>query len=245
MIRKLLLGALLLAPGTARAQTVTPITPPEQGFYSKMVSYQGIPIKAPAVVSDEALREGYKRLSLLLTNLPGTTRKLVARGAQLHIIGRDQNTSDLPEFRSQKGVPQARWGGQTIDERTRGLGGLMVSCGEENLLRLPKDRYRGRDICLHEFSHCIRNQACSAAVVAKFDARYRAALAEGRWVGSYAASNPDEFFAELTMWYFGTHGDMNITGRKPADGRAGLRAYDPESFALFDEFYGGRLLDAR
>ena len=36
-----------------------------------------------------------------------------------------------------------------------GMGGLLTSCGEENLLRLEKDRYRGRDICQHEFAHNI------------------------------------------------------------------------------------------
>jgi len=62
---------------------------------------------------------------------------------------------------------------------------------------------------------------------------------------SYAASNPDEFFAELTMWYFGTHGDLHITGPKPDNGPDGLKKYDPEAFALLDEFYSGRMTVAR
>ena len=33
-----------------------------------------------------------------------------------------------------KGVKVPEYGGQTYDERTRGLGGLQTSCGEENLL---------------------------------------------------------------------------------------------------------------
>ncbi len=58
---------------------------------------------------------------------------------------------------------------------------------------------------------------------------------------SYAGSNPDEFFAELTMWYFGTHGDLHMTGPKPENGRDGLRNYDPEAFRLMDDFYSGRI----
>src|SRR5207253_8357183 len=65
--------------------------------------------------------------------------------------------SDLPEWRHDKGIPRPEYKGLTRDERTRGMGGLLTSCGEENLLRLEKDRYRGRDICIHEFSHSIRN----------------------------------------------------------------------------------------
>ena len=128
-----------------------------------------------------------------------------------------------------------------MDQRTRGLGGLHVSCGEENLLRLDKDRYRGRDICLHEFAHCIRNHGVPPSVVARFDAQYDRSLAKGLWVGSYAASNRDEFFAELTMWYFGTHGDLNMTGPKPENGPEGLKKYDPDAYALFDDFYSGRI----
>ena len=30
------------------------------------------------------------------------------------------------------------------------MGGLLTSCGEYNLLRLQVDRYRGRDICVHD-----------------------------------------------------------------------------------------------
>jgi hypothetical protein len=43
------------------------------------------------------------------------------------------------------------------------------------------------------------------------------------------------------MWYFGTHGDLSMTGPKPANGPDGLIAYDPDAYALFDDFYQGRL----
>ena len=43
------------------------------------------------------------------------------------------------------------------------------------------------------------------------------------------------------MWYFGTHGDLGMTGPKPENGREGLRKYDPEAFVLMDDFYSGRI----
>jgi hypothetical protein len=121
------------------------------------------------------------------------------------------------------------------------MGGLHTSCGEENLLKLEKDRYRGRDICVHEFAHNILGSGVSHEVREMVSAQYRRSLDHGLWVGSYAGSNLDEFFAELTMWYFGTHGDLGMNGPKPANGRAGLKAYDPEAFKLLDDFYSGRL----
>jgi hypothetical protein len=221
--------------------TITSITPAEKDFFSKQLDFHGIPIKAPQVVVDPALFAAYDRLSMLLSNQPTVISNLAAAGAELHIIGRDQVTTDLPEWRRDKGVKLAEYHGLTRDERTRGMGGLLTSCGEENLLKLEKDRYRGRDICVHEFAHNIRNYGIPRDVRARFDAQYKRSLEKDLWQKSYAGSNPDEFFAELTMWYFGTHGDLHMTGPKPENGPDGLKKYDPEAFALLDEFYSGRM----
>jgi hypothetical protein len=152
-----------------------------------------------------------------------------------------QVTSDLPEFRDLKGKKLPWYNGLTIDQRTRGMGGRLASCGEENLLKLKSDHYYGRDICAHEFAHAIRNYGIPLKIVAMFNEQYRRSLAKGLWKGAYAASNADEFFAELTMWYFGTHGDLHMTGPKPENGREGLEKYDPEAYKLFDDFYSGRI----
>lgn len=239
----LLLAMALPAQAAATNQlpAITHISPPEQGFFAKQLLCKGIPIKAPAVVADAALFAAGDRITRLLRHLPLVDSNLVAAGVELHLIGKDQVTTDLPEWRQDKGVRLAEYNGLTRDQRTRGMGGRLVSCGEENLLQLQNDRYRGRDICLHEFAHAIRNYGMAAATRSTFDAQYRRSLAKKLWVNSYAASNPDEFFAELTMWYFGTHGDLNMAGPKPENGPEGLKAYDPEAYARFDAFYGGRL----
>jgi hypothetical protein len=215
------------------------LSPPEHGFYSKLLEYEGIPIKAHQDVADEALWQARQRLSMMLSNLPAVRANLRLAKAELHIIGRNQVTSDLPEHRHLKGKPFE--GKLTVDQRTRGLGGLQTSCGEENLLRLDKDRYKGRDICVHEFAHNVFSHGIPDSIRQRFREQYRRSLDRGLWAGSYAGSNVHEFFAEQAMWYFGTHGDLNMKGQKPANGRAGLRAYDPEACALLDDFYAGKL----
>ena len=217
------------------------IKPAEQDFFSKRLDYHGIPIKAHEVVVDEALQAAYVRLDGMLRHQPVLLANLVTNRVALHIIGRDQVTTDLPEWRHDKGKPLEEYGGLTRDQRTRGMGGRLVSCGEENLLKLEKDKYRGRDICVHEFAHAVRNYGMNREVREKFDAQYKRSIDKGLWVKGYAAVNPDEFFAELSMWYFGTHGDMNMVEPKPEDGPEGLKKYDPEAFALFEEFYCGHL----
>ncbi len=228
-------------PMPAKRGSITLLDPPEKEFFSKVLHFHGIPIKAHKVVVDEALYAAYERLSMQLTNQPNVISNLVAAGAALHIIGRDQVTTDLPEWRHDKGKKLTEYNGLTRDERTRGMGGLLTSCGEENLLRLAKDRYRGRDICLHEFAHNILQHGMTREVRKLFEEQYRKALAKGLWQKAYAGSNVHEYFAELTMWYFGTHGDLGMTGPKPENGPEGLKKYDPEGFALLDDFYSGRI----
>ena len=236
-----LTACVSIPPAPSAKPAITIIDPPEKDFFSKQLDFHGIPIKAHAVVSDAALSEAYNRLDTMLRHLPVVVTNLVSAKVALHIIGKDQVTTDLPEWRHDKGKPLGEYNGLTRDQRTRGMGGRLVSCGEENLLKLEKDRYRGRDICQHEFAHAVRNYGMSREVRAKFNEQYRQSTGKGLWVGAYAASNPDEFFAELTMWYFGTHGDMNMPEPKPKDGPEGLKAYDPEAYALFDDFYQGSL----
>jgi hypothetical protein len=237
-------AAIGVAAGVDKPE-IAIVDPPEQDFFSKKLDFHGIPIKAHKVVADEALYAAYDRLGLLFRDLlvkqPMTLSNLVSAHAELHIIGRDQVTTDLPEWRHDKGKPLAEYKGLTRDQRTRGMGGRLTSCGEENLLRLKKDRYFGRDICLHEFSHNVRNHGISREVRARFDEQWTRSLSKDLWRNSYGGSNPDEFFAELTMWYFGTHGDLGMSGPKPGNGPEGLKNYDPEAFTLFDDFYSGRI----
>jgi hypothetical protein len=217
------------------------ISPPEHGFFAQRLDCDGIAIKAPTEVAREALFNAFDRLSMMLSKLPSGRRKLHAAGVELHIIGRNQVTTDLPEWRHDKGKPLAEYNGLTRDQRTRGMGGQLTSCGEENLLQLEQDRYRGRDICVHEFAHAILGFGASREVQRKVREQLRRSLDHDLWVDSYAGSNFDEFFAELTMWYFGTHGDLGMKGPKPANGRDGLKVYDSEAFALIHDFYNGFL----
>ncbi len=237
-----LLCALLLALADDDSKIVK-LDPPESGFYAKMIDYEGVPIKASDDVADAALVEARNRLARMLGKQPDVRANLATEGAELHLIGKDQVTSDLPEHRHLKGKPFE--GKLTVDQRTRGLGGLVASCGEENLLRLRGDRYQGRDICVHEFAHTVLDFGMSPDVRKKITAQYRKSTDAGLWKNMYAGSNAHEYFAELTMWYFGTRGDYGKLDPPPLPGPEWLKSYDPDGFAVLDDFYSGRLAVAR
>ena len=82
---------------------------------------------------------------------------------------------------------------------------------------------------------------------------------------AYAATNADEYFAELTMWYFGSHGEYvrrsadasgaaksaavgaaadprdgtDARAPVPPPGPGGLASYDPDGFTLLSAIYAG------
>jgi hypothetical protein len=244
---KIIVGACLLFLGitqtyAASATGIQTIDPPEQGFYSKRLDYQGIPIKASAVVSDDALLAAHARLYMMLRLLPVAVDNLTSVASELHVIGKNQVTSDLPEFNDLKDKPYD--GDLTVDQRTRGLGGVNASCGEENLLGLNQDRYKGIDICVHEFAHTIQLYGLSKSVQNLISRQFQRAISQGLWKGTYASTNEREYFAELSVWYFGSHGEMSgLPGAKP--GQRWLRSYDLDGSDLVERIYSGELEDAK
>ncbi|WP_214073053.1 hypothetical protein [Mucilaginibacter sp. dw_454] len=233
-----------LALSSQAQQAIIKVTPPVFGFYSKLLDCGGIMIRSSNEVDDKALQVAAQKINLMLTDIPNIRYNLAQWGAEIHIISKNQQTSDLPEFRGQKDVPYVDTRGTTtnIDQRTRGMGGIYTSCGEENLLNLPGDRYAGgSDICIHEFAHNIMDYGLDDGLKAKIKDQYHKAIAKGLWKDAYAAINQGEYWAELSMWYFGAHGEFLKGTQTPAPGPAALAAYDAEGFALLKAIYTGKL----
>jgi len=231
-------------PAAAADQVVAGQSGPAvSGFFQKHIDCDGIAVRSSSAVEDAALRLACDKISLMLKHIPRVRDALVRRGAELHIIGRDERTSDLPEFRNQRDVTYVDNKGRltTIDERTRGKGGLLSSCGEENILHLAGDRYGdGSDICIHEFAHAIMDHGIDAEQRLEIQQQYAKSLSAGLWHNAYAATNAKEYWAELTMWYFGSHGARRRLSETAAgNGPEALRSYDPEGFALLRRLYGG------
>jgi len=129
-------------------------------------------------------------------------------------------TTDLPEWRHDKGKSLEEYHGLTRDQRTRGMGGRLTSCGEENLLRLEKDRYRGRDICVHEFAHNILQHGVSREIRNKVREQYRRSLDRGcgGLVRGLQRGRVLRRTGDVVLRHPRRPGDA---GPKPADGRDG------------------------
>ena len=70
---------------------------------------------------------------------------------------------------------------EQFDKRNRGMGGLICSCAEENLLCSSEDRYHGRDICSHEFAHCLLSFGLDDKMQMEVSKTHEESVKKGRW----------------------------------------------------------------
>ncbi|GGG72807.1 hypothetical protein GCM10007415_00110 [Parapedobacter pyrenivorans] len=214
--------------------------PREFGFnphYKKYLNASGLPILGSEDVSDEAFYKAREIVFMMLKKNPLLKVKLIDNNARIAIIGRNEQMTDLPEY---KGFDQS------INERARGMGGWtnfpLTSCGEENILCLDTDRYWGEDILIHEFAHAVHMLGISF-IDSKFNeelhSAYNQALKNGLWHNTYAISSPQEYFAEGVQSWFdvnknaetgdGIHNHVNTN--------AELKLYDPELYSLIGKYF--------
>ncbi len=202
-------------------------------FYEKYLDASGVPLVASGRVSDAALREGAFVIRQMMTKRQDLLKTMADHGVYIVVMAHNEYTTDLPEQRDMQ--PKLYW-----DRRARGLGGIPVSCGEENLLAYPGDPYREENILIHEFAHSIHRPALSVADPT-FDERlaaaYDKARAKGLWEGTYAATNRSEYWAEGVQCWFDNNRE-NDASHGPVNTRSELKAYDPELAGLCEEILG-------
>jgi len=213
-------------------------------FYKKYIETEGLYVVSSDQVSDEALLKACDIISRMLAKRPDVKAKMVQMGCHVMVIGRDEEVCDLPEYAHICNSPEniAYW-----NRRARGFGGspeddYSASCGEENVLALPQDRYTGENILVHEFAHLIHTVGI-VGVEPGFNDRLEAVMEnakkKGLWERTYALSNKEEYFAECVQSFFncnryaepanGVHNAMNR--------RVKLKAYDPEMYRLLQEYF--------
>lgn len=200
-------------------------------FYSKYIDVTGLPVAAHADVSDLALQRTYHIVTHMLAGRPDILAAMVSNHVYLIVIGKNQVYTDMPEYRDH---PDPVF----QNERVRGTGGNPTSFGEENLLSLPIDRYDDESIAVHEFCHTIDS------TLARIDptwpgqrsAAFRHAIEQRLYVDTYAATNPEEYWAEIAQAYFDCN-RVNNWNHGPVGQRTILQTHDPAGYALCEETF--------
>ena len=200
-------------------------------FYQQWIDVEGLPIVASAQVNPYAVKEAAWLLHQMIGHRRDLLQAIVQSGGRFIVIGYTELTTDIPEYSHKR--PAFYW-----DRRARGLGGIAVSCTEENLLDYPGDTAPTGYQLIHEFSHTVHHIGLEI-VDPTFDNRlkvaYDAAMAKGLWHGTYSATNRSEYWAQGASWYF-------LNGNQRQDDkintREELKSYDPALAALLIEIYG-------
>jgi hypothetical protein len=215
-------------------------------FYKKCVIVDGYPITASERVNDYALKEAAYLMRQMLANRPDVRKAMIDSGSRLCIIGYNEYTTDLPEFKhltAPKSFSHLSdkdfW-----DARARGTGGSQTdpfcSCGEENLLGYPGDPYATECILIHEMAHNIHLRGV-VRVDPTFDARleetYKKALEKELWKGKYASVNHHEYFAEGVQSWFDNNREPDHD-HNHVNTRAELLEYDPGLAKMCQEVFG-------
>lgn len=206
-------------------------------FYAQYTQVADFPILGSARASDAAMREAAWIVRHVLAGRDDLLHAMATNHVRLVVMASTEYTTDVPEH-SQL-TSKVYW-----DRRARGLGASpdcpVVSCAEENLLCMPGDPYSTENILIHEFAHAIHETGLSVTdptFNARLEKAYREAMAKGLWKGTYAGTEPSEYWAEAVQDWFDNN-RFNDALHNHVHTRAALKEYDPALAALCAEVLG-------
>jgi hypothetical protein len=237
------------------------VTPPARfkadPYYTKFTYAREFPVLGSRHVSDEALLKANDTIRKLFAYRHDILKAMIADGARLVVLGRDEKLSRLPEFREVRqkpGFDEVRFLDYDTDRK------LMV-VPEENVLGLPGEPFAGRCVVVSVFARGLHQVVGLRPVIPDFDRKrdkqqyelrvkrldvefdkrlrkaYEAAREKGLWKGTAAGRAHTEYWAAGVEAYFNAAGAgqaANLADR-PITTREALKTYDPELYALVAE----------
>ena len=217
-----------------------PVPPPKEvrdffeldPFYQQWISVNGFPVVSSAKVNPFALKEAAWLIWQMIGQSPAVLHILADKQIRFTVIGHTEILPDIPEYSDHVDF---------LTYRIRGTGGGGVAghiavTGSEEILLEKKGLY---NVLIHEFAHAIHRFGLNT-IDPTFDTRlniaYEAAMANGLWQGTYAASDRREYWAEGTLGWLHPQGGGSFSNYGTT--RGALKAYDPGLAALLAEIYG-------
>jgi hypothetical protein len=223
-------------------------------FYKKYVSVKGIPITAPARVSNKALlKTGHLIQKMLAPKKLGKklAGHIVKYRGRVGIVPTGKHFSAMPELKGDKsnddaaGLRAAEW----WERRDPVTGAInydyiynVAWTREQNALELgwPKDKGWNGSTAIHEFAHLLDGSSFKHKMPHIRNAIKRAytkAIKAGKYKGAYAATNSKEYWAEGTQAWFESEfmDPQNYTYIK---NRKELKKYDPDLAKILKQIYG-------
>ncbi|MFN0095212.1 MAG: anthrax toxin lethal factor-related metalloendopeptidase [Dehalococcoidia bacterium] len=198
--------------------------------YTQRETVAGIEVIGGAGVSPEAFATAKKTIETMFAG-NDLAAPLVEEGVYVIIAESGQGILDLPEF----ACLEQQFGARFF-ERVCGIADRadypVATVNEDDLLGKRSGPCAGLNILYHELGHVIQNWSLGPADWFDIKQYYQDAITAGAYRGTYAATNPDEYFAEATQAYF-----LRTSYRTD---REWLERRDPKLFTLLERVYGPR-----
>ena len=195
-------------------------------FYQQWINVGGFPVLASAEVNPYALKEAAWVIWQMIGHRPDILKALAQDRQRLSVLSIHESLGDLPEFDISSSVG-------FLEASSRDVAWYGATAAEEVLFCSDSDYCYS--FLIHEFAHAIHGglNRISREFDDRLRATYNAAIEKGLWLGTYAASNRDEYWAEgVGSWFHAAESD------NPAKTRDALKAYDPSLALLIAEIFG-------
>lgn len=231
---------------TQPAKEYTVVKPPKKleldAFYKKYVNVNGIHIMSSHRVPDSAFVKACEIIDFMTLGLPNEVlNQMTKLNTRVGIMARYEGTTDIPEHAYLVNDTTVNY-----DVRARGLGGTvelpLTTCAEENLLCYQIDKYHAEDILIHEFAHTIH-----LVGIAPLDENFNNllqeklddAMAAGKYINTYAATNYLEYWAEGVQNWFNVNAEVEKADGKHnwVNTREDMKKYDPDLYEIVGRYF--------
>lgn len=224
--------------------TAPPVELKLDPFYKKYMNVNGIHVASSWRVPDSCFYAAYVTIKAMTDALSKEVMDtLVGKNTRIGIMARYEGTTDIPEHAHLVNDTTLNW-----DVRARGLGGSrrnpFSTCAEENILAYQIDKYHAEDILIHEFAHTIHGAGILAVDPGfndELQASLDAALAQGKWVNVYAATNVQEYWAEGVQNWFNVNAevdnDLGDGKHNKINTREEMKRYDLGLYNIISRFF--------
>jgi hypothetical protein len=226
-------------------------------YYTKFTYAREFPVLGSPLVSDEALLKANDTIRKLFAYRHDLLKALIADGARLVVLGRNEALASLPEFaqsRALAGFDALRCCDYSTERK-------LLVVPEEHVLGLANDPFPGRSLVISQFAKALyqvtgmrpvdpdfekqrQRQQYELRVKRldiEFDRRLETLFGEARerelWKGTPAARDRGEYWATGVEAYFNAVGSglAPLGAERPITSREALKAYDSGLFSLVDE----------
>ena len=233
-------------PVTESGCEVVSVTPDMgfDAFYAKTCDYNGLPILASDLVSDEALEQAWLTAANVLYTRPDVVASLVKMNFRIVIMSIDELTTDVPELAYLSDDKSQDYdvyrGYDKVLEEPR-----IVATGEENLLCTADDVNPEENLLVQSLGNLTRFalvRDLEPAFGDKLEPIRQNAISQGLWAGDNPITDTNGSY-----WNFGVKAYFNSAARLSGETdpftntRDELATYDPQLYQLIDSVFNSEV----